>query len=206
MDECRGVPREDHEALYAEYLESLKVTHPKLRIIPKDESLFNRVIDRVLRILTFGKQNSYMTDFTTTLGNRIYVPYSWRYTSAAERYCTMRHEVVHVRQFRRFTWPGIALLYLLVPLPAVFAMGRAGIELEAYRESLRATWQVYGAAAAKSETLMNHIVQRFTGPDYGWMWVHGKSVRRALEKTLRELEACPPARLVVVGSRSRPVA
>lgn len=197
MSSCEGVPRHAHEDLYNDYLAALKLTDPKLRIIPKDESRLNRVIDKVLRALTFGKQNTYLTQYTTTLGNRIYVPSSWSYMAAGERYCTMRHEVVHVRQFRRFTWPGMALLYVLLPLPAGFAAGRAAIELEAYRESLRATWQVYGAAAAKSEAMLQHIVDRFTGPDYGWMWLHGKSVRRALEKTLRELDVCPPPALVV---------
>lgn len=187
-----GVPRERHDALYSEFLDELARTMPNVRIVPKAESRLNRVIDKVLRVVTFGGQRSYLSTYTTTLGNRIYVPECWERLTPGERYLTLRHELVHVRQFRRLTWSGITLLYVLLPLPFGFAAGRAALELEAYRETLRATWQLYGPGAARSPVTLNHIVERFTGPDYGWMWLHGPSVRRALERTLDALEKRPP--------------
>lgn len=187
-----GVPRERHDALYTEYLEELARTMPKVRIIPKSESRLNRLIDKVLRVVTFGGQRTYLSAYTTTLGHRIYVPECWERLTPGERYLTLRHELVHVRQFRRLTWPGMALVYVLLPLPFGFAAGRAALELEAYRETLRATWQLYGPGAARSVVQLNHIVERFTGPDYGWMWLHGGSVRRALLRTLDALERDPP--------------
>jgi hypothetical protein len=195
-----GVPAHLHAALYQQYLDELQRTEPRVRIIAKRDSRFCKLIDRVLRVVTFGKQDRFLTDYTTTLGSRIYVPDVWEQMPFGERYCTLRHELVHVRQFRRLTWPGIALVYVLLPVPAGFAAGRAWLELQAYRESFVAWWQVYGRARATSEMMMQHVVERFTGPDYGWMWVAGGQVRRALQRTLEQLERTPPEPLQVHSS------
>jgi len=190
-----GLPRREHEALYRDFLAQLAVHEPTIRIIPKAESSFCRLVDRALRVVTFGRQDRFMSEYTTVFGRRIYVPSCWESLPPGERYCTLRHELVHVRQFRRFTFAGMTLLYVLLPLPMGLAGGRALIELEAYRESLVACWQVYGAAAARDPAMIDGIVTRFTGPDYGWMWVFGGQVRRSLEKTLKALEANPPPAL-----------
>ncbi len=144
-----------------------------------------------LKAITFGRQSSYLGGYVTTFGQRIYVPDDWDEMSAGYRYCTMRHEAVHIRQFERLTWPGMAALYLLFPLPVVFS-GRRFIELPAYRESLTATWQVYGEDAARSDSEVSRIVAQFTGPSYAWMWVHGTSIEAALRRHLDSLSASPP--------------
>jgi len=190
-----ALPTDRHAALYAAYVAELARTHPGLRIIPKGQSRLCRVIDRTLRIITLGGQSQFMTGFVTTLGQRIYVPDDWEQVPPGQRYCTLRHEAVHVAQFRRWTFPGMVLLYVLLPLPAGLAPGRTWLEWQAYRETLRAHWQVYGTSHAKSPALAKHIVARFTGPEYAWMWIVGRHVRRWIARELDRLEASPPARL-----------
>lgn len=190
-----GVPEEEQEALYAAYVAELRARWPRLRIIAKADSRFQRLIGLVLQGLTCGGQRTYMTHYVTTLGARIYLPTGWDERSAGSRYCTLRHEAVHVAQFRRWTWPLMVLLYLLLPLPVGLAGGRAWLEWEGYRETLTATWQVYGPAAARDPDLADAIVARFTGPDYGWMWLRGKTIRAAIARHLQRLEAAGPEAL-----------
>ena len=80
-----------------------------------------RLIAGALRVVTFGAQTSYLTNYQTTIGHVVYVTPDWMAISAAQRIVTLRHERVHLRQFRRYTLPGMALLYLLVPLPVGLA-------------------------------------------------------------------------------------
>jgi hypothetical protein len=184
--------RAEHEDLYQRYVEALAQESGKLVVIHKGDSGFCRIIDKALRVLTFGRQSRFMTGFTTTLGRRIYVPDDWERYPPLDRYLILRHEAVHVRQFRRYTWPGMVLFYLILPVPMGLAGGRALIEWEAYKETLVATWQAKGRMAAYDPALAKHIVDRFTGADYAWMWVFGGQVRRAIAKTLAALDERPP--------------
>jgi hypothetical protein len=178
------------EALYRELCASLE--REGILIRDKCDSRFCKVLDRALKIITFGRQDRFMSEYVTTLGKRIYVPSQWSDQALGHRYLTLRHEAVHVRQFRRLTWPGMTLLYLFLPLPVGLAGGRAWLEWQAYRETLVATWQLYGPAAAREKRLHDHIVERFTSADYAWMWLPGRQVRRWIDKTLATLEASPP--------------
>ena len=187
------------EADYEAYLSRLKSRFPDFQVIPKSESRINRLIDRTLRLLTFGGQSSYMSHYVTTLGSRIYTPDNWDSRPPEVRYCVMRHEVVHVTQFKRYGWLGMTLLYVLLPLPFGFAAGRAWLEWQAYKETVVATWQVAGPEVARSDALREDIVRRFTGPDYGWMWLRGRTIEEALSRFLNELDACPPEPLEQLG-------
>jgi hypothetical protein len=158
-----------------------------IRLIPKSQSSLNRWIDRVLRLLTCGGQDRYMSDYVTTLGKRIYLPSSWDRIPPDEQYCILRHERVHVRQFRRLTWPGMVLLYVFLPLPMVFAAGRAYLEWQGYKETLTATWEVYGPDRACDGALRREIIGRFTGPDYAWMWIWSRTIDRAIDRHLARL-------------------
>lgn len=181
------------ERLYGELRAALEVEG--IRVVDKADSRFCKLLDRALRVITFGKQDRFMSEYITTLGKRIYVPSDWPYLPAAERYLVLRHEAVHVRQFRRLTWPGMAIVYLLLPLPMGLAAGRAWLEWQAYRETIVATWQLAGPAAAKDKALEDHIADRFTSADYAWMWLPGRQVRRWIQRTLAGLEAAPPPAL-----------
>jgi len=93
-----------------------------------------------------------------------------------------------VRQFERYGWLGMIFLYGFFPLPAGLAWGRARLEWEAYRETLRAVAESEGIAAARAPALHEHIIARFTGPDYGWMWPFPRAVQGWIDAALDEIE------------------
>lgn len=187
------IPRERHQALYDAYVLELAARFPGFRLVRKGESRLQAAIGRLLRILTFGGQSAYVDRFVTTLGRAVYVPDDWQErVPPGDRYCTLRHEAVHLEQFRRLGFPLMALVYVLLPIPVGFAAGRALLEWHGYRETLRATWEVFGPERARDPALHDAIVRRFTGPDYGWMWLSGRTVRAAIGRTLTRLEAETP--------------
>src|SRR6187402_3853458 len=149
---------------------------PAFRIIEKRGNFLSECIDIALKIVTLGHQRVYLTAYYTVLGYALYVPESWATLSPVDRVILLRHERVHLRQRRRYGYPLMAFLYLCPFLPLGLAYGRARIEWEAYEETLRATAELCGIEAARSSALRAHIVARFTGPDYGWMWPFERTV------------------------------
>ena len=122
------------------------------------------------------------------LGLTLYTPSAWESTPDLDRLITLRHERIHLRQRRRLTFPLMAFLYMIPFFPLCLAYGRARIEWEAYEETLRATAEVRGKHALRSPALREHIVRRFTGPDYGWMWPFRTSVERWYDAAVDEIE------------------
>lgn len=162
---------------YEDLLAELRREFPRFRVIAKRDSRFQHAIHKALVIVTFGRMRGYLDDYVTTIGSRVYVSSDWEHRSDGDRWATMRHEAVHLRQFRRWTLPGMALLYLLVPLPAGLAYFRMRFERAAYEETIRCNAELYGLGYVKGE-LRAHVIEQFTGPTYGWMW----PFRRALER------------------------
>ncbi len=161
----------------------------------KRDDPLSRLISVVVRVVTFGGQSHYMTSYVTTLGQGVYVPTSWERMGDAERYIVLRHEAVHLRQFRRLGWVGMALLYTLPFLPLGLAYGRARLEWEAFAETLRATAEVHGFAAAARPELHARITRQFTSGAYGFMWPFPNVIRRWIARELsameRDLESPP---------------
>jgi hypothetical protein len=175
------------EAELAQLLNELEAEFPAFRIIDKRDDRLSRWIDRALRIITLGGQSRYLTHYHTVIGNRLFVPETWARASTTDKVITLRHERVHLRQRRRYTLPGLAFLYLLWPLPLGLAYGRARLEWEAYRETLRATYELRGGSALIDPDLREHIVRQFTGPAYGWMWPFRGQVERWYDVALDEI-------------------
>jgi hypothetical protein len=169
------------------YLDELRAEFPRLRVIEKAGDPFSKLVDAALRVVTLGGQRHYMTRYVTTMGSTIFLPTGWAQRSAESRYVTLRHEAVHLRQFRRYGRVGTALLYLLPILPLGLAYGRARLEWEAYAETLRATYEVRGLEAAREPELHAHIVKQFTGPAYGWMWPFPRAVNGWIDRLVLEL-------------------
>lgn len=169
------------------FLVTLREEFPRFRVVKKEESPLSRAIDVALRALTLGGQRSFMTRYYTVIGDTLYVPASWDHVDPLEAIITLRHERVHLRQRRRWTLPGMALIYLVPILPLGLAWGRARIEWEAYEETVRATWELRGEAAARSPALRRHVVDRFVGPDYGWMWPFRGQVERWYDELLARI-------------------
>jgi hypothetical protein len=160
---------------------------PSFRIQHKRTSLLQRAIHVALAIVTLGGQRVYLTRYHTVLWGTLWVPDAWDRMTDADRYVLLRHERVHLRQRRRMGDAWMTFVYLVPFFPLFLAYGRARIEWEAYVETIRATAEVHGLAAA--EALRPEIVGRFTGPDYGWMWPFPRAVHRWFDEAVADVRA-----------------
>lgn len=142
---------------------------PKFKVVPKAESRMMKAIDVFLRVVSFGRMKSFMTGFATTMGTTVYVTPGWPTKPDAAKAILLRHERVHMRQARRLTRPLFSLLYLLPFLPGGLAWFRARFEMEAYEETIQATFEHYGRQAVFSKAFRDKITKNFTGPAYLWM-------------------------------------
>jgi hypothetical protein len=169
-------------------LADLSEEFPAFRIVPKRHNRFSHVIDMALKLITLGAQRRYLTHYHTVIGYTLYVPPVWERMSDVARVILLRHERVHLRQRRRYGFLLFAFLYLVPFLPLGLAYGRARLEWEAYRETLRATVELHGFGALADGHLKDEIVRRFVGGDYGWMWPFPARVRSWIDDWLLELQ------------------
>jgi hypothetical protein len=165
-------------------LQEMQAEFPRFRIVPKRGNRLSRLIDVLLKTVTLGGQSQYLTHYHTVIGDTLYVPSSWESTSAVRKMITLRHERVHLRQRRRYSFIGMAILYLVPILPIGLALGRARLEWEAYRETLRATFELEGRQALLDPALREHVVSQFVGAAYGWMWPFRRQVERWYDEAL----------------------
>jgi hypothetical protein len=173
---------------YDALVTALRAEFPGFRIVRKDRSALHRAIHVGLVVLTFGRMRSYLDSFQTTIGRTVYVTADWDDWDADRRYVTLRHEAIHLRQFRAFTLPGMALLYLCVPLPMGLAWFRAHFEKEAYAETIRAAAEVWGADHPRSVGYRRGVIEQFMGASYGWMWPFRASLERWYDRVLATIE------------------
>ena len=171
----------------AALLDEMAVEFPGFRIVSKASSPTQRAIHWALVVLTLGQNRAYLDGYHTTIGRRIYVTGSWESMSRDQRWLLLRHERVHLGQFRRYTLVGMALLYLLVPLPFGLAYFRARFEREAYAETIRGSAELHGPAHVREPGFREGILEQFTGPAYGWMWPFRRSLERWYEGVLAAL-------------------
>lgn len=172
---------------YDRLVEALRAEIPGFRIVRKDQSAFHRAIHYALYAVTFTRMRSYLDSYQTTIGKTVYVTSDWDDWAPDRRYITLRHEAVHLRQFRRYTLPAMAVLYVLLPLPMGLAYFRARFEMEAYAESIRAAAEVYGPDHPRSDTFRGHIIEQFMSASYGWMWPFRKRLERWYDGVLAAL-------------------
>lgn len=170
----------DVHPLVAALAARIREEFPRFRLVAKERSEFMRAL---YRFGLMGVWNpAFMDGYTTTIGYAVYMPSRMR-ADGVGGVDVLRHERVHLEQFRRhpFWFP---VSYLLLP-PALVTM-RARWELEAYVESMRAELDRTGGV---SDETIDHIAARFTGPDYLFMDVRRNAVRRRLEEARRRLVA-----------------
>lgn len=156
-------------------------------MIEKEHDRLSKVVALLLRLGTLNGQKTYLTHYTTVLGKTIYVPTEWKSRAADDRYITLRHEAVHLRQVKRMGLVRMSLYYGLWFFPVGLAYGRARIEWEAYAETLAAYVDVYGLKYARSPEVRAHILKQFTSPAYGWMWPFPAQVNRWIDEALDAL-------------------
>jgi hypothetical protein len=169
-------------------IQEMTLEFPGFRIVPKRESPLSKLIDVGLRLVTLGSQRAFMTHYHTVLGSTLYTPLCWDSTPDLDRLIVLRHERVHLRQRRRLSFPVMAFLYIVPFFPLGLAYGRARLEWEAYEETLVATAELRGVEAIRSAELREHIVRRFTGADYGWMWPFRSAVERWYDRAVERIE------------------
>jgi hypothetical protein len=169
------------------FIDEIRGEFPSFKILYKRASLLQRAIHIALAILTLGGQRVYLTRYHTVLFGTLWVPDAWDAMSDADQYILLRHERVHLRQRKRMGDLVMTFVYLVPFFPLFFAWGRARIEWEAYAETIRATAEVLGIDAAAN--LRPHIVKRFTGPEYGWMWPFPSAVNRWFDEALADVRA-----------------
>jgi hypothetical protein len=173
---------------YDALVEALRAEIPGFRIVRKDRSPLHRAIHVVLIGVTFGRMRSYLDSFQTTIGKTVYVTADWDDWTADERYVTLRHEAIHLRQFRKYTLPVMAVLYVLLPLPLGLAYFRARFEQEAYAETIRAAAEIHGLEYVRGSEHREYVIGQFLGPSYGWMWPFRDSLNRWYDRILATLE------------------
>ena len=125
-------------AVLDRFIAEMEAEFPAFRIVKKADSGLSKAIDLTLKLLTFGGQREYMTRYYTVIGDTLYVPEGYDGFDPIDVVVTLRHERMHLRQRRRYTFLGMAIIYLLLPFPVGLAYGRARLEWEAYTETLRA--------------------------------------------------------------------
>ncbi len=172
---------------YQQLLAEIRAEIPGFRVIKKSQSPLHRAIHTALVAITFGRMRRYLSDYQTTIRKTVYVTDDWDALDPDQRYVTMRHERIHLRQFRRLTTPVMAALYLLVPLPMGLSYFRAHFEKEAYAESIRAAAEVWGRPHVERADYRERLIGQFTGAAYGWMWPFRRNLETWYDSVLASL-------------------
>ena len=156
-------------------------------IVGKSGSLTMKTIDILLRILTLNQMKTFMTKFVTTLGSKVFVPETWFNRTHLSRCATLRHERVHMRQRERMGRVLYTFTYLLWAFPTVFAVGRRDLEMEAYKESMRAYAEYFGLEMLTVSRVKKNMVKHFTSSSYFWMWPFSSEIEAWYDVTRREV-------------------
>jgi hypothetical protein len=170
---------------YKKLISEIKAEFPKFEIIPKTESVLMKTLDMAMRAFSFGCIRTFMSHYTTTLGYKIYIPTLWDRMDAV---AILRHERVHMRQYRRFGRVWFLISYLLLPFPVLFAYCRLKYEQEAYEETIKADFEQFGIECVSTSAYRRLMIQNFTSPQYCWTWVLRRTVEKWFERVLNGLE------------------
>jgi hypothetical protein len=125
---------------------------------------FWKMLDILLRIVSFGKMTTFM-QCTTTIGRLVAFPEGTDLYHATKRdLLVLMHERRHVLQFDKYGLLLMSLLYLFVPLPIGLAYFRYKFEMEAYRDEYRY------AQANGWDVDPDWFLQNLCGAPYLWAW------------------------------------
>lgn len=166
---------------------AIKKEFPDFEIKKKSDSTFMKVLDFLLKVVTFGQMKKFMTGFITTMGVTVYVHERWDKIPESARVAVLRHERVHMRQAKKYGRFVFSFLYLLIPLPLFFAYYRSKFEMEAYAESMKAVAEDNGMATLMSPVYRKAMISHFTSAQYGWMWVRRSRIEKWYDQTVAQL-------------------
>jgi hypothetical protein len=156
-----------------------------IKTYPKSESWLMKVINVLLIIITFGKQNRFMTDYITTIGEKIYVPDHWKLISPERRDCILVHENVHVKQYQDDKF-GFFLKYLFWPLPVLHAHARLEYEIEAYATEIVYSYRTYETPVLTGQAFDN-VISQLSGPAYFWTCTNKAYITKRLTHKILEI-------------------
>lgn len=149
--------------------------YPEFELRPKSSSALMKVINVILKVITFGLMKNFMSDFTTTIGYVVYTPTAWDGWSERGKIAILRHERVHMKQRKEKGGFWFSVSYLLLPFPILWAYYRMKYEMEAYEESMRVLWEYQGERAFTADYRFR-MVRHFTTAEYFWTWPWRKRI------------------------------
>ena len=129
-----------------EVLRDLHIKYPRLRLITKETE----------------------SERCTTIGTTIAVPKDWDRMPPVQRYVRLKHEEVHLAQYKQFGLVGFFIQYVFLPMPLGFSYARYTLEREAFAEEMRAVLETVGADALKAKR--DYYIHQFTSTPYYFAW------------------------------------
>lgn len=187
------IENKKYEMLLANITDEIK----GFKIVKFQDSRFIRTVHFLVKIITLFKFDPGKSRFTTTIGKVMYVPNDWDRAGDKSRYKILRHELVHLRQFRRWPFPFLDLpvlrivnvflfsfCYLFVAIPGVWSL-RAKFEREAYTQSMLSAHELVGGFSVHQRLDYTEFMgEIFGGPSYFWMWRRRAAVHWAMQTML----------------------
>ena len=168
-----------------ELIQRMKDEFRGFRLCFKDDPPSSMTVrDRLLHGLARLVSPQYDTRFTTVLYPRIYLPAGARQlfeTNPERYYVTLRHEYVHLRDFRRYhLWMALGYVALL---PVGWTM-RAFWELRGYTQNMICEFEETGGI---SDETIERLTCIFASRDYFFMALPKQRARRMLLETREQI-------------------
>lgn len=181
---------------YTELVNKAQQYFPNLEIKYKDQSLFMKIIGKIMFF-----NPAFMTSYLTTFGDTVYVP-SQQFETQKEFLDVFIHECTHMYDEKRLsflytlsyifpqilsiiffllsfliTWKIMVPLGLLclAPLPAPW---RTYFEKRAYLVQMYARYKLFGEDPS---LYVDHYAAYFSGASYYFMWIFGETKSIAQE-------------------------
>ncbi len=151
-------------------------------IIKKEDSLIMKLLNLLLTIVSFGQAKGFMTNYTTTFLDKVYVPSNWESWDEVQKDLILYHEQVHLDQHKN---EGLIfnIKYSLLPFPLFWANYRLQYEIEAYcKESVYA----YGKYGLPVLGRLEDVVEQLTSANYLWPTLDKKKVRVMFLETIKK--------------------
>jgi hypothetical protein len=143
--------------LFDSYVLALQKEFPKFKLVQKENSKLMKFLNFFIKLWN----PAFMEQFTTVLGYSVYMPISVRDTLVG--YEVLRHEAVHMRQFKKW-WLLQTISYGILPIGPSF---RAYWEYQGYLENIKVRSEL---GWPMGDAYIDWLVSQFTGRAYLWMW------------------------------------
>lgn len=127
----------------------------------------------------------FYNNFTTTINKTISTSDRFELKTVKSQILTLRHEEVHIKQAKRYSFPIFALLYLFFPLPIGFAYARAKFEWEAYEVQIKSMIK----SGYTRQEIADQIFPYFTGSDYLYMMPFKFILNRWLKDSIKKIQS-----------------